>query len=646
MGDNIEMKSQEISNGVFLTWEDLWVTVSLQRKGSKSILQGVTGYARPGELLAVMGPSGSGKSTLLDALAGRLGSNTRQTGNLLINGCEQRLAYGTLAYVMQDEALIATLSVKEALYYSASLQLPNSMTNSEKKQRAETVIKEMGLKQAMNTRVGGWGVRGLSGGQKRRLSICIEILGHPKLLFLDEPTSGLDSAGSYYVMSSIACQKMERTVIATIHQPSAEIFNLFDNVCLLSSGRNVYFGSTREVNQFFASNGFPCPGLQNQSDHFLQTINADFDEDIELGLSQRRPTEEVTHLLIKGYNSSNEYQNVLTHIGDIRKQKGAPLESRTRANFRTQCSILTRRSFLNMSRDYGYYWMRLAMQIMIAIALGSIYFDVGYSYGSIQARGSMLMYVATFFTYMSIGGFPSFLEDMKVFKRERLNGHYGPSAFVISHTLSSIPYLLLTSTISGVIAYYLTGLQNGIVHFIYFTLIVFISSMIVESLQMLIASLVPNFLLGLIIVSGIQGMMMLGGGFFRLPNDLPKPFWKYPVYFIAFHKYAYQGLYKNEFIGLLFSDRPYGGSHHHHKLNGTTILRDVWQVDLDYSKWVDLSVLIGMVIMYRLMFILIMKIKENLKLMRFYPMKKNIVTANPDGSPLVGINHVQMAQNY
>lgn len=139
---------------------------------------------------------------------------------------------------------MTTLTVREAVYYSAQLQLPDSMSRAEKRDRAETTIREMGLQDAMDTRIGGWTVKGLSGGQKRRVSICIEILTRPRLLFLDEPTSGLDSAASYHVMSRIAklARQDGRTVVASIHQPSSEVFELFNNLCLLSSGDTVYFG--------------------------------------------------------------------------------------------------------------------------------------------------------------------------------------------------------------------------------------------------------------------------------------------------------------------------------------------------------------------------------------------------------------------
>jgi ABC-type multidrug transport system ATPase subunit len=147
----------------------------------------------------------------------------------------------------------STLTAGETLYYSAQLQFPNSMSIAEKKKQADITLREMGIQDAIKTRVGGYGSKGLSGGQKRRLSICIEILTHPRLLFLDEPTSGLDSAASYYVMSRIASLSLrdgiQRTIVTSIHQPSSEVFELFHDLCLLSSGETVYFGPASEANQ-------------------------------------------------------------------------------------------------------------------------------------------------------------------------------------------------------------------------------------------------------------------------------------------------------------------------------------------------------------------------------------------------------------
>ncbi|KAJ7945425.1 Abc transporter g family member 11 [Quillaja saponaria] len=600
-------------NGIFLTWKDILVTVSKGKKAIRQpILQGLTGYAEPGEVLAVMGPSGCGKSTLLDTLAGRLSSNTQQTGEILINGHKETLAFGTSAYVTQDDTLMTTLTVREAIYYSALLQLPDSMSRSEKKERAEMTIKEMGLQDSMDTRIGGWSVKGLSGGQKRRVSICIELLTRPKLLFLDEPTSGLDSAASYHVMSRIVklARLDKRTVIASIHQPSSEVFELFHNLCLLSSGRTVYFGPVLMAEQFFASNGFPCPTLRNPSDHYLRTINKDF-LDIEQGLGGTTSTEEAINILVKSYKSSQTCQQVHQQVSKICQQRGENLEKKgSQANFVTQCLVLTCRSFVNMYRDLGYYWLRLAIYIALCLCVGTIFYDIGTSFGSIQARGSMLMFVAAFLTFMAIGGFPSFVEDMKIFGRERLNGHYEVGAFVVGNTFSSIPYLLVISLVPGAIAYFLVGLQKSFEHFAYFALVLFMCMMLVESLMMIVASIVPDFLMGIITGAGIQGVMMLNGGFFRLPDDLPKPFWRYPMYYIAFHKYANQGFYKNEFEGLVFPNEKAGGTAN---ITGEEILKNTWQVEMGYSKWIDLAILFGMVVLYRLMFLGIIKTVEKVK---------------------------------
>ncbi|RWR97972.1 White-brown complex protein 11 [Cinnamomum micranthum f. kanehirae] len=382
-----------------------------------------------------------------------------------------------------------------------------------------------------------------------------------------------------------------------------------------------------QLSEFFAVNGFPCPSLRNPSDHYLRTINKDFDQDIEKGHGVI-PTAEAIDILVKSYKSSTTYQQVSRRVVEICKTEGGALDKKgSQASFLTQSLVLTRRSYVNMYRDLGYYWLRLAIYIALCLCVGTIYHDIGKSYGSIQARGSMLMFVAAFLTFMAIGGFPSFVEDMKIFGRERLNGHYGVAAFVVGNTFSSIPYLLLISVVPGAIAYYLVGLQRGIDHFVYFALVLFVCMMLVESLMMIVASIVPDFLMGIITGAGIQGVMMLNGGFFRLPDDLPKPFWRYPMYYIAFHKYANQGFYKNEFIGLTFPNNQAGGPP---TITGKEILRNTWQVEMGHSKWVDLAILFGMVITYRVMFLGIIKVIEKVK-----PMIRSLLTVPPEKSPLV-----------
>ena len=200
----------------------------------------------------------------------------------------------------------------------------------------------------------------------------------------------------------------------------------------------------------------------------------------------------------------------------------------------------------------------------------------------------------------------------KVFERERLNGHYGVTAFVIGNTFSGIPFVFLVSFTPGTIAYYLAGLQKGYEHFIYFFCVLFACLMLVESLMMIVASIVPNYLMGIITGAAIQGLMILVAGFFKLPHNLPKPVWRYPVHYMAFHRYAFQGLFKNEFEGLKFTTNEVGGGSHHY-VSGEEILRYTYEADMSYSKWVDLAVLLGMLVLYRALFFVIIKTTEKLK---------------------------------
>lgn len=605
-----------------LTWKDLTVMVSLSNGDTQKVLEGLTGYAEPGTLTALMGPSGSGKSTLLDALSSRLAANAFLSGTILLNGRKTKLSFGTAAYVTQDDNLIGTLTVRETISYSARLRLPDKMPWSEKRALVESTIIEMGLQDCADTVVGNWHLRGISGGEKRRVSIALEILMRPRLLFLDEPTSGLDSASAFFVTQTLRSLSRDgRTVIASIHQPSSEVFELFDQLYLLSGGKTVYFGQASEAYEFFAQAGFPCPALRNPSDHFLRCINSDFDKvkatlkgSMKLRFEatddplEKITTAEAIRTLIEYYHTSQYYYAASEKVQEISKVRGTVLDSGgSQASFLMQAFTLTKRSFVNMSRDFGYYWLRLAIYIVVTICIGTIYLNVGTSYTSILARGSCASFVFGFVTFMSIGGFPSFVEDMKVLQRERLNGHYGVTAFVVSNTLSAMPFLILITFLAGTVCYFMVQLHPGFEHYVFFVLCLYASVTVVESLMMAIASIVPNFLMGIIIGAGIQGIFMLVSGYFRLPNDIPKPVWRYPMSYISFHFWALQGQYQNDLEGLLFDNE----SPELPKIPGEYILENVFQINVHRSKWVDLSVIFSMIIIYRIIFFIMIKINED-----------------------------------
>ncbi|XP_057772605.1 ABC transporter G family member 11-like [Salvia miltiorrhiza] len=623
-----------------LVWKDLTVMIALTNGKTHTILDQLSGYAQPGTFTALIGPSGSGKTTLLDALSGRLAPDAFLSGAILLNGRKANLSFGTVAYVTQDESLIGTLTVRETIAYSARCRLPDRMSWSEKCEIIDNTILEMGLQDCADTVIGNWHLRGISGGERRRVSIALEILMRPRLLFLDEPTSGLDSAAAFFVIQTLrGLAKDQRTVIASIHQPSSEVFELFDKLCLLSRGRTVYFGEASKADEFFAGAGFPCPEFRNPADHFIRCINSDFDNvKATLGESMKLQFEadddplgkmiaaEAIEILVDSYRSSEYCCSTNEKIEEMSKVEGGDVDfGGSEASFLRQAITLTQRSFINMWRDFGYYWLRLVVYIVVTVSIGTIYFDIGTGYTSIQGRGACSSFVFGFVTFMCIGGFPNFVEDMKVFQRERLNGHYGVGAFVISNTLSAMPYLIMISLISGTICYFMVNFHSGFSHYAFFVLCLYACVSVVESLMMAIASVVPNFLVGILVGAGIQGIFMLMSGYFRLPNDIPKPVWRYPVSYMSFHFWALQGQYQNDLKGLMFdnisADQP--------KISGEFILENIFEIDVRRSKWVDLSVIFSMIIIYRLIFFIMIKANEDvIPWIRRYVAKKRIQPIN------------------
>ncbi|KAK1429505.1 hypothetical protein QVD17_11714 [Tagetes erecta] len=609
----------------YLVWQDLRVMLPSSGDGpTKRLLNGLNGFAEPGRIMAIMGPSGSGKSTLLDALAGRLAKNVVMSGNILLNGEKKNLSYGAVAYVTQEDVLLGTLTVRETITYSAHLRLPSTLTKEEIEDTIEGTIMEMGLEDCADRMIGNWHLRGISGGEKKRLSIALEILVRPRLLFLDEPTSGLDSASAFFVAHALKSVARDgRTVISSIHQPSSEVFALFDDLFLLSGGETVYFGETKEAIEFFAESGFPCPIKRNPSDHFLRCINSDFDivtttlkgssriyeEQEQSDPFMNLATAEIKARLVEKYRWSKQAAKARSKIKQLSAIRGSEISiptSASQAGWSKQLTTLTRRSFVNMSRDMGYYWLRIIIYLVVSICVGTIFYDVGTSYTAILARGACGGFITGFMTFMSIGSFPSFIEDMKIFTRERLNGYYGVGVFILANFLSSFPFLVAVSFVTGTIAWNMVKFNHGFLRYVFYCLNLFGSIAVIESCMMIVASLVPNFLMGLVIGAGVLGVMMMTSGFFRQLPDLPKPFWRYPVSYLNYGSWAIQGGYKNDLLNLVFDGLAPGDP----KITGEEVITKLYRLPLSHSKWWDLFAIYMLLVSYRTIFFLILKLKE------------------------------------
>ncbi|KAI3415185.1 ABC transporter domain-containing protein [Psidium guajava] len=558
--------------------------------------------------------------------AGRISSDVKKRGNISLCGKKKgSINYKHLSYVTQENLFLGTLTVKETIACAAHLRLSSQMTEAEIDEAVETIIKEMGLGECAENKTGNWHLRGISSGEKKRLSISLEIVTDPLILLLDEPTTGLDSASAFFIARALRNIADEgRIVICTIHQPSSEVFDLFDDLLLLSSGETVFLGEAKMAIEFFADAGFPCPRRRNPADHFLRCICLDFDSatanlmlshsncqtPASSGFSTNMKTAEIKATLIQSYKSSEYSCKVRKKIQEIAATdyQVCQLNENTNSSKWKQLRVLSHRSFINMYRDIGYSWLRIMFYVLASVSTGTLYFDIGYGNEAIINRGKCVSFIYGFMICLSCGGVPFFDEELKVFYAERLNGHYGETVFVLANFLSSLPFLVAISLLSGTTIFYTVKLHPRFSHYGYFCINLFCCIAVIESCMMAVTSFVPNALMALGTGAGVVVLMMMASQIFRLLPDLPKFFWRYPMSYISFAKWAVEGQYKNVMTGLEFDSAKPGEP----KLKGDIILRTTFGISTDHSKWWDVAVLLFQLFVYKLLLFLMLRYKRRI----------------------------------
>ena len=538
-----------------LAWKDITYRVPKTKGMFKrstgetvTLLNSVSGCIPSGQCVAIMGPSGCGKSTLLDVLAGRMGKGTDLTGQVLINGIElkrkTRKCY--VAYVMQDDSLNGVLTVRENLTYSALLRLPPEMSYDQKMARVDHVIDELGLRKVANTKIGNVFFRGVSGGERRRTSIGMELVTEPKILLLDEPTSGLDSMSARMIVETLVrLARNGRTVLTTIHQPSSQVFQLFDRLLLLVRGEQVFFGPVTQALDFFARNGAPCPNFVNPADHYLEAINYDF--------QAQKP--EAVQKLIQGYAESEERQYLMSCISQQQDQSIAVEKpQKYGASWLVQLRWLTSRTFVSYLRDPGVFWARIIMYSMLAILLGLLDLRMPQTAESILDRSSVLFFSIAFLCFMSVAALPAFLEERDSFVRERRNAYYSVSPYALSHIIISIPFIIAISLIFSGISYYMMNLNPAFEAFVYYNLVLIAALLNAEGLVIAISAVSPTFIIGLAAGAGLFGMYMLLCGYFVLFQNIG--WWLRWFSYIDFQRYCFEGMMYNEFYGANYTLAP------------------------------------------------------------------------------------------
>lgn len=353
-----------------------------------SILKPITANFDPGVLNVIMGPSGSGKTSLLNAIAGRMHSSVltkyKTQGKMLFNGASPSdgVVRAICAYVCQDDdSLLPYLTVRENLHFAAGLRLPTHLTKQEKIRRAESVMLKLGLRDCADNLVGSDLVKGISGGEKRRVTIAIQILTEPRVLMLDEPTSGLDAFTACSIIDVLRGLADEgRTLILTIHQSRSDLFKHYGNVLLLARGGSpVYAGKGPLMAPHFASLGFSCPTTTNPADFALDLITVDLQES-----TKEAATRENVRSLVAGWDKSHApLARATSHI-DTPAELGSL--SRAMTPFRIAFPLLLRRSFINFRRNPPSIIARTTQGLGFAIILTLFFAPLKSDYYSVQSR--------------------------------------------------------------------------------------------------------------------------------------------------------------------------------------------------------------------------------------------------------------------
>jgi len=549
---------------ITLEWRHIFYSIPQKRKSKKVILECVSGCARPGRLVSILGPSGAGKTTLINALAGRIEKQKgcEYTGSIFINGKQLESGFqmsDISAYVTQEDTLFAFSSVRETLTFACKLRnIPVT--------RVDEVIRELSLIQAASTRIGNTLARGISGGEKKRVNIGLELLRNPGLIFLDEPTTGLDSYQALSVMTTLKqLSSSRRTVICCIHQPRSAIYALIDDICILTTGgRLVYYGEAgNRASDYFAAT-YPVPNNYNPADHFMDIVSINYRSE----QSERRSEDRVNRLVEmfkeKQKKKSNYAKNART-MG-----RNDPLVNAIKAlgnrrgafkQFFLSFWLVFQRSVWEIYRN----WQLLIFQVILTVTLnlifGLTYQNMAFSQENIMNRTGLF-----FFIIMNLAFGPA-IETAKmipsqlvVVQKERLANLYSIFPYYISAFVVEFPHIALPTLAANLILYYMANLRHGWDHFLIFFVTIFLMQCLSNMVGMWFSAMMPKSgkAADLVPIWAVLCLIFSGGTFLK---ESSIPSWLRWMNYISYVRYPYQVLMVNEFRDAHFEpDMPFDGN--------------------------------------------------------------------------------------
>lgn len=499
--------------GKELTWRNINMTLDTKTE-SRALLDNVWGQVPKKKITAIMGPSGAGKTSLLNILSGR--AQTRGpitiTADIRLNNYQVKPTKMSvrkqIAFVAQDDSLQVTATPRECIRFSAKLRLSKNTSDEEIDNLVETMLAELGLSRCADTIVGGPLLKGISGGERKRTSVGVELIVKPSLVFLDEPTSGLDSYSALQIVQVLKkVANAGASVLFTIHQPSSEVFNSFDNIILMNRGRVMFEGDVSEVNQFFGDRGHPVPQNYNPADwimHIAQSVSVPELEDSGFFPKDERsvPVPGTDMSVAFPSKSQRKYEKV---------------------GRRKQISLIFQRDVHDMIRNKKVTGARFALTISMGALVAVLFYDVGRIDMSdlINFQSHFGALVITLLLAMFGTALPALLafpDERPVFLREYSTNHYSVLSYFCARFAMECIVVLIQCLQINLIVYWAIGIR---MRFDYLLLLSYVLSLGSTALAALVGAALDDPKLGYQLMPVVYIPQLLLSGFFVNTELIP-----------------------------------------------------------------------------------------------------------------------------
>lgn len=560
---------------ITLEWKDINFSIRLKKKSKeeeekrRDLLCGISGLARPGELLAIMGSSGAGKTTLLNTLAGRIRTKagSELNGRVFVNGKHRDASWRrTAGYVEQFDLMYGLLTVQETVQFAADFKLPRDVSPGEKRAIVDRVISMLGLEGVRHSRIGEETKRGISGGEKKRVAIGIELVTFPGLLFLDEPTTGLDSTTAQNLIETLRgiAKRTDMTIILTIHQPRASILNLFTRIIFMAQGKIVFNGTMSAcLDHIKQVLGVQCPEHENPADFVMDLLTVKPGDDVSRdrvkllqdswheieSRSEERSQSSAAGLAdISSSRVADEPQNPAAVIS-INNYNAPPENHLTWPNNRLEeFGLLIKRNFILMSRDRITIFATFGQTVFLSLLLSFVFFQLNNDFAGVQGRLGLLFFIAINIVFTTVNVLLSvFAIDRAVLLRERAGATYRVLPSYSAKFISLLPQMMLFLIIFATPLYFITGLTMPFDRFLVFLLMLSALRFASICMGLCIASISPTVQISEIIGPLVIVIFLIFGGNLANSNEITWILrW---IQYISIVYYAYQALSQNEFTG-------------------------------------------------------------------------------------------------